>query len=210
MAYNANQITGVILAGGNGSRMQSTAKPLLPLGDQPIIGHIIGAARPQTNELIISANSHIESYHALASTVVQDAQSDYSGPMAGILAALHWVAEHRTDTRYLACFPGDAPWFPHDIVEQMMRALESSAADIAWIENDGQLQPLFSLWKISILPSLAKAIEQGMYSPMAFIRGQKNCLLSLQRCELGHFANLNYPDDLEKARATFKAQNQVI
>jgi len=86
----------------------------------------------------------------------------------------------------------------------MMRALENSAADIAWIENDGQLQPLFSLWKISILPTLAQAIEQGMYSPMAFIRGQKNCLLSLQHCEAGHFDNLNYPEDLEKARATLK------
>jgi molybdopterin-guanine dinucleotide biosynthesis protein A len=201
MAYKANQITGVILAGGSGSRMGSSAKPLLTLGDKPIICHIIAAAHPQVNELIISANSHIESYQALATAVVQDAQSDYNGPMAGILSALHWITEHRSDSLYLACFPGDAPWFPQDIVEHMLRTLEGREADIAWVENDGQLQPLFSLWRISLLPSLAKAIEQGMYSPMAFIRSQNNCLLSLQHCESGHFDNLNFPEDLVKARA---------
>ena len=204
MSHAVQQIAGVILAGGKGSRMGNTAKPLIPLGSKAIIAHIIDTASPQVSQLIISANDNLAAYQALAPIVVEDEQSSYAGPMAGILSAMRWLRAHRPEIAYLACFPGDAPWFPIDIVSQLWRAIEQSKADIAWLQTDGQRQPLFSLWRLSIDEALSEAIKKGMYSPMAFICEHNNVLLDLHNCQLGHFVNLNAPSDLDKARQLVK------
>ena len=50
------QITGLILAGGRGSRMGSIDKGLAPLGNQPMVQHVIDRLKPQVQRLLINAN----------------------------------------------------------------------------------------------------------------------------------------------------------
>ena len=198
-----NKTYAVILAGGRGTRMGSPTKPLLKLGNKAIIGHICDSIRPHVQGIIISANTHHELYKEYADTIVSDEQryqQHCPGPLLGILEALRYLEQYQPDAAYLACFPGDAPLFPEDLLRQLQASLTTDSADIAWVENDGQPQPLFSLWKTSLTRSLELAISQGQFSPMAFIREQNNTLIKLSHCARGDFDNLNRPQDLENAR----------
>ncbi|MDX1490079.1 MAG: molybdenum cofactor guanylyltransferase [Pseudohongiellaceae bacterium] len=203
LCTGANNISAVVLAGGKGSRMGSPTKPLLPLDDKPIIAHICASIRSSVAHIIVSANNYQELYKEYADALVSDDElyrDSCPGPLLGILAALKYARSHYPATQYLCCFPGDAPLFPQNIVQIMYGAIEQANAQIAWIENDGQPQPLFSMWKLQVIEELEQAIKNGQYSPMAFIKQQHNTLIKLSSCDIGHFDNLNFPEDLQKAR----------
>src|SRR4051812_30393508 len=51
-------ITGLILAGGRGSRMGSVDKGLQPFRGEPMVAHVIARLSPQVGNLIINANQH--------------------------------------------------------------------------------------------------------------------------------------------------------
>lgn len=81
-------LTGVILAGGRAIRMGGRDKGLLPLAGEPLIAHSIRRLQQQVMELLISANRHLEIYRQFAYQVIQDSESGFRGPQAGILNAL--------------------------------------------------------------------------------------------------------------------------
>ena len=80
----SEKITGVILAGGRGSRMGGVDKGLVLLQNQPLIQHVISRLKPQVDEIIINANRKIAQYQAFGFTVIQDESADFIGPLAGL------------------------------------------------------------------------------------------------------------------------------
>jgi molybdopterin-guanine dinucleotide biosynthesis protein A len=81
-----NNITGVILAGGRSSRMGED-KGLIDINGQPLFEHIAQRLRPQVGNILISCNRNSERYGRNFQTV-PDIKPDFSGPLAGMLAAL--------------------------------------------------------------------------------------------------------------------------
>lgn len=193
---------GVLLAGGRGNRMGNVDKPLLTLGDRCLIDHVIALARPQVDALVISANRHLDQYRQRQLPVLPDAVGDYAGPLAGIATAMEWARQH--DFPLLACFPGDVPRFPPDTVSRLRDILQSDHSEVAWLCSDGQWQPLFSLWSTHLYEPLQQALQQGLYSPMQFIRSRQHALLALNNCATGDFDNLNSPEDLQRARENLR------
>ncbi|MEO5677037.1 MAG: NTP transferase domain-containing protein, partial [Usitatibacter sp.] len=49
-------ITGVVLAGGQGSRMGGVDKGLQPFRGKPMVAHAVERLAPQVDELLINAN----------------------------------------------------------------------------------------------------------------------------------------------------------
>lgn len=195
-------LAGVILAGGRGSRMGNADKPLLALDDRCLIDHVIALARPQVDAVVISANRHLEAYRERGLPVLPDEVGDYAGPLAGIATAMKWALQH--DFPLLACFPGDVPRFPANLVPRLHDMLLGSDSEVAWLCSDGQWQPLFSLWRTHLYEPLQQALGAGLYSPMQFIRSRQHALLSLSDCAAGDFDNLNSPEDLRRARDTMR------
>lgn len=191
---------GVILAGGRGARMSAADKPLLMLADKPIIEYVIENAWLQVDSLLISANRNLEQYARYGLPVVEDSIEGFRGPLAGILSAMEWCSAESPESRFIACFPGDVPWFPDDVVELLAGDMASDT-EITWLSTAGQLQPLFSLWSVDLRPAVREALAAGLYSPMQFIRSRNNRLLTLDNNPPGYFDNLNSPADLERARA---------
>lgn len=191
---------GIILAGGSGSRMNYQDKPLLTLGSQRIIDFIISGAFTQVDELILNVNRHPERFLDLGLPVVMDDYGSAAGPLAGVLAGITWYRRHRSDIGFLASFPGDTPWFPDTIVGFMQHKMQQDGSEVAWLCTQGQLQPLFSVWSFALAGRIATALAQGVYSPMAFIRSQSNTLVKIDDYELGHFDNINTPEQLQRAR----------
>jgi len=149
-------VTGLILAGGRGRRMGGEDKGLLPLGQRPALEYLIEALATQTDALLISANRNIDQYRRYGYPVVRDAQADFAGPLAGLLAALRHC---RTD--YLLCVPCDAPLLAPDYAARMRAALQASAA-AACVAHDGEReQPVHLLLASSLATGLERFLASG-------------------------------------------------
>jgi molybdopterin-guanine dinucleotide biosynthesis protein A len=172
------QITGLVLAGGRGSRMGGVDKGLLLYRGQPLAMHALRRLAPQVGELMVSANRHRDAYAAMGAVVVADTLADHPGPLAGLAAAL---AQCRTP--YLASVPCDSPNFPLDLVPRLASALAEDDAEIAMAASveAGELrgQPVFCLLHSHLLPSLTAYLQSGQRKVERW--------MSLHRCVLVPF-----------------------
>lgn len=148
--------TGVILAGGRGSRMGGEDKGWIILNGRSMVEHIIARLRPQVGELLISANRNQHRYAALGYRVVSDALSDYQGPLAGMAAALQ-----AAQTPFVVTVPCDSPLIGGDLVARLARALARERADIAVVHDGERTHPVFLLLKRALCPSLLEFLDAG-------------------------------------------------
>jgi len=158
-----SEITGVILAGGRGSRMGGVDKGLQNFNDVPLALHTQLRLSPQVGELLINANRNLAAYESFGVPVWPDATSlgDFAGPLAGFLTGLE-----RSETAFMLTVPCDTPLFPHDLVVRLAAALEAEDAEIAMAaarEEDGQLrpQPVFCLMHADLLESVVRFTHSG-------------------------------------------------
>ena len=155
-----NDITGLILAGGRGSRMGGVDQGLQNHQGVPLATHALMRLAPQVGEIMINANRNLGAYESMGAPVWPDALADYPGPLAGFLAGL----EHCT-TPYLATVPCDSPLFPEDLVARLAAKLEADDAEvaIAATREDGELrlQPVFCLMQATVLESLVRFTASG-------------------------------------------------
>jgi len=162
-----SDITGVILAGGRGSRMGGADKGLQNFNSVPLALHTQLRLSAQVGELLINANRNLAAYESFGVPVWPDAASlgDFAGPLAGFLTGLE-----RAETAFVVTVPCDTPWFPTDLAERMAQALGGSDQAIAMASGletdpDGQsqlrTQPVFCLLPVSLLESLVRFTHGG-------------------------------------------------
>jgi molybdenum cofactor guanylyltransferase len=151
-----HDITGVVLAGGRGSRMGGEDKGLVVLNAQPMVEHVIARLRPQVGEILISANRNQERYAALGYRVIADLLGGYQGPLAGMASAMQTAT-----TPYIATVPCDSPLFGMDLVDRLATALIRDDADVAVAHDGERTHPVFLLLKRSLLPSLLAFLDAG-------------------------------------------------
>ena len=160
-----SQITGIVLAGGRGSRMGGVDKGLQLYNGIALAKHAIEQLQPQVGHLLINANRNLEIYQAwgspVSADVLMDGITDFAGPLAGFLIGL----QHCT-TPYLMTVPCDTPRFPSDLVRRLADALSQQDADIAMVsspDEEGVLrhQPVFCLMKRELVASLKAFTDAG-------------------------------------------------
>ena len=159
-AIPLEQITGLILAGGRGSRMGHVDKGLQLFRSKPLVAHVVERLAPQTGRLAINANRHQNDYAAFNLPVWPDELPDFPGPLAGLHSGLMHCR-----TEYLAAVPCDSPLLPADLVAGLSRALTDRRTDAAFAvtgpASATQAQPVFCLLKRSLLPSLTAYLNEG-------------------------------------------------
>ncbi len=153
-------ITGLVLAGGRGSRMGGVDKGLQDHRGMPLALHALRRLQPQVGTAMLSANRNLPDYEAMGVPVWSDSIEGYAGPLAGLLTGL----EHaRTD--WLVTVPCDTPDFPPDLVDRLAEAAAAQGAEIAMAatHEDGELraQPVFCLLRASLAPSLLAFLQAG-------------------------------------------------
>ena len=195
MAIGIDQITGLVLAGGRGSRMGGVDKGLQNHLGMPLAMHALLRLGPQVGALMINANRNLGAYDSMGVPVWPDAQLDYPGPLAGFLAGL----EH-CETPYLVTEPCDTPNFPIDLVARLAAALEDEAAEIAIAATlqDGQVQPqpVFCLMQADLLESLV-AFTHGGQRKIDKWTARHRCA-SVLFDAAGAFFNANTPGELQQ------------
>lgn len=201
---NTHDITGLVLAGGLGTRMGHSDKGMLPLHGQPLARHVLQRLAPQVGKLAISANAHAEDYARFGLPVWPDLLPGQLGPLAG----LHSGMRH-AGTPYLLTVPCDSPLLPPDLAVRLAAGLSENGADLAIAVTEEmdpatgsavrRPHPVFCLVKASALPQLEAYLAAGERRMRTWHGPLKLAEVLFQ--EHGAFGNVNTPEDLAALQA---------
>lgn len=157
------EITGLILAGGRGTRMGHLDKGLVAFDGQPLVSHVVHRLQPQVQHLLINANQNLPTYRAWGLPVCSDVTADFAGPLAGLQAGLM-----RCQTSHLLAVPCDAPLLPPDLASCLLHGLQTEGADVAdaaiAVTHEGavvQPHPVFCLLGVHVLDPLNQFLASG-------------------------------------------------
>ncbi len=195
MTPSISQITGLVLAGGRGTRMGGVDKGLQPLNGMPMVKHVIDRLSPQVGGLMINANQNLERYRAFGLPLWPDQLSGFAGPLAGLHTGLMHCA-----TDYLVTAPCDSPFLPADLVARLSAALAAQEAKlaVAATEENGarQLHPVFCLMHVSVLPSLTAYLDDGGRKFETWCRSLR--LVEVPFPDEAAFRNINTVEELRR------------
>ncbi len=205
---SAQHITGLILAGGRGSRMGGVDKGLQAFHGTPLALHALHRLQPQVGHCMLNANRNLASYAAFGAPVHTDVLPDYAGPLAGFLTGL----THCT-TQWLLTVPCDSPCFPTDLAQRMTTTAALTDAFIVLavgpeLGRDGSLQlrpqPVFALLHHSLLASLERFVANGGRKIDAWTQQHRQALCHFDQPhdEPHAFANANTLQELAQLQAT--------
>lgn len=149
-------VTGVILAGGQGSRMGGVDKGLQDFRGKPMVAHVVERLAPQVDEILVNANRNADAYGGFGYRVIADEIAGFAGPLAGFERGLAHASRP-----LLVTVPCDSPFLPEALVSRMREALEREAAQLAVAKTGNQAHPVFSLMRREVHPSLRDFLASG-------------------------------------------------
>ena len=195
MPINSKDITAVILAGGQGSRLGGLDKGLVKLNEISLVQHLINRIKPQVFNIIISANRNTETYAQFGFPVYEDGISNFAGPLAGILKALQ-----ECQSEWLLTVPSDSPFTPTDLALRLSENIQDSKVAIP---DDGKyLHPTFALIHKSLASSLNDFLQQGERKARVWMQQQAHSVVDFSD-KPSAFININTDDDLNNAEKHF-------
>lgn len=143
-------ITGIILSGGQSSRMGSN-KALIPIGGTSAIERIVELMSPLFPGLILSTNSPTE-FGFLGLEMVEDLHHDV-GPLAGIHAGL---SASPTERGFV--IPCDVPLMTEEVIRHLVDDPTDCPVTVA--RADGFLQQLPGVFHSSCVPEIEKIFRE--------------------------------------------------
>ena len=186
MTKTATQVSCIILAGGEGSRVGGADKGLILYRDKPLIEHVIDKVARQTNEIIISANRNISIYKQYTDKVISDSGDNYQGPLAGIAACLNHCDHERV--LVVAC---DLPSLPDNLLERLSRNIQNQSVCIATVDNRHQLALLL---KNNLTDSIMSRINNKQLKLIQWIESVPHVTVSFNNNPKA-FINMNTMPD---------------
>lgn len=208
---------GIILAGGQATRMGGADKGLLPLGDGVLLDHVIGRLAPQVAGLALNANGDPQRFARFGLPVVADSIADFPGPLAGVLAGLDWAAAQGAEL--VVSVAADTPFFPADLVARLMAEAEGQEHPLVLaatprgkeertrsMSRSGLIRhPTFGLWPVALREDLRAALEGGLRKVVLWT-GKHDGREAIFDADSDPFFNVNTPEDLTRAQALLKEQ----
>ncbi len=195
------QPLGVILAGGLARRMGGGDKALLEIGDVTLLDHAIARLAPQVGGIALNANGDAARFARFNLPVLADSIEGFAGPLAGILAGLDWAAGQGAES--IVSVAVDTPFFPCDLVPQLLLASEGMAHPLVLAETESGRHPTFGLWPVALRDDLRAALEGGLRKVVQWTDSH-GCRMAKFTGPGDPFFNVNTPDDLDQARALMK------
>jgi molybdenum cofactor guanylyltransferase len=187
-----SNITGLILAGGAGRRVESNDKGLLEFEQEKLIERQIRWLQPQVSEIVISANRNLDIYNRYGHLVVTDSQNKqtsehhFEGPLKGILQGLI-----HSKTPYVYVHPVDLPFLPTDTIQQLLsNIIKQQTQQECFLKTNQREHYLSLLINKNRQPELKQFLSQGKRRVSEFLQQA-----SIRGLDIGIpekvFANLN-------------------
>jgi len=183
-------VTGLVLAGGMGRRMDSRDKGLVPFRGRPMVAHVVERLAPQVGPVVINANRNAEQYAAFGHPVIGDEVGGFAGPLAGLHAGMRACT-----TALIVTAPCDSPFLPLDLVARLLAAMEAEIADLAVVRTGGFAQPVFALYHVTLLQSLTAFLESGGRKIDTWYATHR--VAEVEFADEAAFANINTIEELQ-------------
>lgn len=193
--------SGVILAGGQATRMGGGDKSLRAIDGRPILSYVIERLTPQAGAMALNANGDPQRLAEWGLPILPDTIEGFAGPLAGVLAGLDWAAQEGAS--HIVSVAADTPFFPKDLTQRLQAAAEAAGTGIALAATpDGdkiRRHPTFGLWPVALKENLRDALQAGLRKVVLWT-DQHDAATALFEAEpFDPFFNINTPEDLERA-----------
>lgn len=197
-------VSGVVLAGGKGSRLGGVNKALLEIGGLSNLERVRQALAPLCRELVLIVNDP-----ALAKTEAFRVEFD-AQPHAGVLPALGQGLE-AADSELALVVACDMPFLSPPLLAELIRQAEGVDVVIPMLE--GRPEPMHAVYRReACLAAIREALAAGERRMISFLDRLRVSTVeetALRRLdpELRSFFNTNTPDDLLQARRLAAARS---
>lgn len=189
---STDQITGLILCGGAGSRLGGIDKGLASFHGKTLVDIVISKLAPDVSSILISANRNISDYEKRGLTVIKDKdwQDDgpsYDGPLAGILTGLE-----AANTEWLMVVPCDCPTFPQETLAELAMAAQHDRK-AAYVAG----HPTFAMIPVHKLHALQVYLQHGHRKLEQWLKEIGATAVACSNEDA--FRNLNTPQDFPQS-----------
>ncbi|WP_322517872.1 molybdenum cofactor guanylyltransferase MobA [Rhodopseudomonas palustris] len=190
----------IILAGGLAQRMGGGDKALRTIGGRSLLALVIERLAPQCDTLALSANGDPARFADYELPIIADPVDGFRGPLAGVLAGLDWIAEHRPTARWMLSAPADCPFLPRDLVARLHQARIDQQADIAVAASADRSHSVIALWPVGLRLDLRRALlADDIRKVDRFTARYPRAIVEWQADPFDPFFNANTPEDLAEA-----------
>ena len=190
MTFTRPKISAVILAGGQGQRMDGRDKGLLVVKGKPLVAWLIERIQPQVDEIFISANRHHEQYAAFGYPVLQDTLTGFAGPLAGLGTALRAATNP-----LILCVPCDTPLLPTNLVARLYAGLIIGNRPIAVAQTGAQIHHAVMLCQRELSAHLEKFLASGERKVAYWQAQLQTSFVDFYETEA--FMNINTPAEMD-------------
>ncbi len=186
--------TGVLVAGGQATRLAGVAKGLLRVGGEPIAARTLRLFREIFPASLVVANDP-SPYAGLGAPVVQDAIAGKGAP-GGLHAALRAAG-----TGWIFTAGCDMPFLQASAIGHLAALRgRAPAAAVVW---RGRLEPLHAFWSRACLPAVERMLEEddpSMWRIATAVGARFVTEEEWRAVDPGgrSFENANTPEDVER------------
>ncbi|KZM38620.1 hypothetical protein OA92_22740 [Marinomonas sp. SBI22] len=187
-------VLGVILAGGQASRMNYVAKGLTRYKDRVLIEYALKSFETLAEYTLINANKDTKAYQNLGVKVFADeADCLERGPLSGVYAAL--LQAQKLGVSHLLLSPCDTPLVTQAVFERLKSEAEKEPDCAFYIESDSGIQPLHAILPVAGMAARLKRYLENEARVMLFYRQLGAKAVFWQEEQV--FLNINYLEQLE-------------
>ncbi len=188
------QLTGLILAGGQGRRMGTRNKGLIDIAGRPLVDYAADLLKPYVQRLLVCSNDQQDHYQSLGYSVIDDGEFARQGPLAGILAGIR-----ATKTPWLAIIPCDQLTLPEKVYPALAKAATQCPVGMAVACDKHRMHPTCAVIKRNVGKSLQQRIVTGELKAGLWFEEMNAARVVFEDVE---FINLNTPKDLNRFNQT--------
>jgi len=181
-----DDISAVVLAGGQGKRLGYQQKALVEYKGKPLIEWVLQALDPRIKNRWLNVNHAFSNYEVYSKKLYQDQQKGFLGPLSGMASAFDFC-----ETEWVWFVPCDNPDIPTNLLSKLLEAHHANPAQLVVAFDGERIQPLYCLLHRSLQVPLQEAIEKGHLSVIRWIKERPHALADFSAEPHSCFANMN-------------------
>jgi len=185
------QVTAIILAGGNSSRM-GRDKGLIKLNGVPMIAHVIKALKNITDDILIISNN--DDYRQFNFPIYSDIIAN-KGPIGGIYTGL--IKSNTEVNIVISC---DSPFMTASFINKLLA--HSGDQEVTISSYNDRVHPTIGIYNQSITPTLKQQIDNNEFKLMNTIEKVRHQIIPFSSTDEAIdpiiFSNINTQQELLK------------
>ena len=182
------QITGIILSGGQSTRM-GTDKALIQINEKTLLENEIDICKPVLSEILVSSNN--PDHGKFGAKIIPDEFTN-CGPLSGIYSCLK---QSETDWNFVISV--DAAFVKPEFIQYLIDQIDDFDAIVPL--HDNGIEPLISMYHKNGLDEMLKHLKSGNFKMQNLINVINTKFVDSQKWIEKYpkiFRNLNRPEDL--------------